>query len=245
MTRYKLVISYLGTAYTGWQKTECGGSVENQLEKALETILQHDVKLQAASRTDRGVHAKGQVVDFATDAAPKNLMYRLNQLLPHDIAIKHLEEAPPSFHATMDAKGKRYTYELDLNPVQLPIYRKTSWHIPFPLDLQQMEKGAQALLGCHDFSAFCNERALWDRNPVCSLTELSFLPIEDNRLQITLQADHFLYKMARNLVGTLVYVGCGKIPAEELPSLLGKKQRTAIGMTAPAHGLTLVLVKYT
>jgi len=245
----KLLIAYDGTPFLGWQKTknnDTPASVEEALEKALETILQHKVKLQAASRTDAGVHAEGQVVNFFLEKpfSLKSLCYKLNCLLPKEISVLSAEEMASDFHPTLMTKGKEYWYHLCNGPIQNPFFRATSWHFPYPLAIDLMKEAAQEWLGTHDFSSFCNERQEWDRNPICHLEKIDILLLEGDRLRFCIRGDHFLYKMVRNLVGTLAYVGCGKLSLEEAKFLLDRKDRTFAGMTAPAHGLTLKEVLY-
>ncbi|MBS0620122.1 MAG: tRNA pseudouridine(38-40) synthase TruA [Verrucomicrobia bacterium] len=242
----QLIISYQGTPFLGWQKTKEGPSIEAALEEALQTLLRHPVTLQAASRTDAGVHAEGQVVNFFTreSITPRRLLHSLNGILPREIAVLHAEEMPPAFHPTLDAKEKQYGYLICHGPVQLPLYRHTSWHFPRALDVGAMESASKALIGTHDFSAFCNALKEWDRTTICTLTSIAITPLPDERLSIQIQGDHFLYKMMRNLVGTLAYIGCGKLSPGAILDLLAGKDRTCIGMTAPAHGLVLKKVFY-
>ncbi len=237
----KLILSYLGTSYSGWQN-----SIEAVLSQTLERILQHLVKLQAASRTDAGVHAKGQVVNFLmNEPRPlSRLMHSLNGLLPHDICVLSAERMPDDFHPTLDCIKKEYIYSICNGPVQLPFFKDTSWHFPYPLELEKMQAAATHLLGRHDFSAFCNERKIWDRDPICELESIEIVALPGQRLQISVVGDHFLYKMMRNLAGTLAYAGCGKLQPEDIPAFLTSKDRNRIGMTAPAHGLCLNQVFY-
>src|SRR3569832_1557498 len=156
MKNIKLVLAYDGTAYLGWQKTEMGPSIEEELLKVLEQILQHPVKLQAASRTDAGVHAEGQVVNFFTEKNTDRLLRGCNGLLPEDIRVLKVEEMPDRFHPTLGATGKEYHYSVCLGPTQLPFQRKFSWHFVKPVDVQKMREAAQFLIGRHDFSALTN-----------------------------------------------------------------------------------------
>jgi tRNA pseudouridine38-40 synthase len=256
MRNIVLILSYLGTSFVGWQKSRFGNSIEEELEKALHRILRETPKLQAASRTDAGVHAQGQVVNFTTqNPIDLPLLKRaLNGTLPKGISVLSLCQAEEDFHPTLDSIKKEYRYILCNSPIQLPFHRHTSWHVPSPLDLEAMRSSASSLLGSHDFSAFCNERSEWDRNPICHLESISFTPLADipqpcgrlwySRLLISVVGDHFLYKMARNIVGTLVYVGQGKLRQEDLPQILQSKQRALAGITAPALGLSLYRVYY-
>lgn len=244
----KLIVAYEGTAYFGWQKTSMGPSIEEELEKALHQILQEKVALQAASRTDRGVHAIGQVVNFHTTKPLnefKKLLIGINALLPKDIAVVHAEEAAPGFHPTLDVKTKVYTYEICHSTVQLPQYRRISWHFHYPLDLNAMQQAAKHLIGTHDFSAFCNQKKNEAyESHVRTVKAIDIVPIEHERLKITVRGQHFLYKMVRNIAGTLAYIGAGKLKTNDLENILQHKDRTLAGMTAPAHGLTLLNISY-
>lgn len=238
MRNIRLLLAYEGSNYLGWQKTAMGPSIEETVEKALSQVLQHEVKLQAASRTDAGVHAEGQVVNFFT---PKQISLKsLNSLLPPDISILAMEEASPTFHPTLGARGKEYLYAMCLGPTQLPFHRSFSWHFGLSLDLEKMKKAAKDLIGEHDFSAFTNER---QANNVRILHRITFDP-SPNRLKIRVAGNNFLYKMVRNIVGTLLYVGCGKIESDALTDILKSKDRSRAGVTAPAHGLVLKKVFY-
>lgn len=236
MKNIKLIVAYEGTAYSGWQN-----SVETELQKVLEQVLQHPVKLQAASRTDAGVHAEGQVVNFFTEKDVSRLKQSCNALLPEDIRVLDLVEMPEGFHPTLQTKGKEYHYSVCLGPTQLPFDRRFSWHFVKPVDVELMRKAAQFFVGKHDFSALTNEKQ--DDN----VREVYSIEIEhagENKIRIRVAGNNFLYKMVRNIVGTLVYVGCGMLKLEDAQLLLEKGDRTAAGMTAPAHGLTLKKVNY-
>jgi tRNA pseudouridine38-40 synthase len=238
----KLIVAYEGTHYLGWQKTAMGPSIEEELEKALTQILRHPVALQAASRTDAGVHAEGQVVNFFTDVemALERLQKSLNGLLPKDISVLKIEEAAENFHPTLDSQGKEYHYSVCLGPTQLPFHRSFSWHFSYPVDLEEIKKAAQHLKGRHDFSAFTNER---QEDNIREIFDIVIEPFAD-RLKIRVSGNNFLYKMVRNIVGTLLYVGSGKLSSEELPAILASRDRTRAGVTAPALGLVLKEVFY-
>lgn len=234
----KLVVAYEGTQYLGWQKTNMGKSIEEELEKALSQILQHPVKLQAASRTDAGVHAEEQVVNFFTNKTIN--LKSLNRLTPKDISILEATVMPDTFHPTLDCKGKAYEYTVCLGPSQLPFHRLFSWHFPYPIDLAQVREAASCLIGRHDFSAFTNEK---QENNVRELFSIEVMPL-DHQIKIRVAGNNFLYKMVRNIVGTLIYAGCSKLKAADLPAILEGKERTRAGVTAPAHGLCLKKVFY-
>jgi len=248
MRNYKMIIAYDGGCYLGWQTTKMGPSIEETIQTYLEQILQHPIVLQAASRTDAHVHAEGQVVNFYSAKAEidcHRLLLSLNSLLPKDIAILAIEPAENHFHPTLDAIAKEYHYYLSLGPVQMPHFRHYSWHVPYPLNFDEIEKAIPILTGSHDFSSFCNTK----KNATYShytrhIEAITLLFLEGGRMRIAIKGHHFLYKMVRNLVGTLVYIGRGKISLESLPSILAGKSRPLAGMTAPAHGLFLHKVYY-
>lgn len=248
MQNIKLTIAYDGTHYLGWQATQMGPSIEAVLQRTLEQILQHPIHLQAASRTDAGVHAEGQIVNFLSAKENLNivkLQLSLNSLLPKDIVIRHTEFVHPHFHPTLDCIGKVYDYQVCFGQVQLPRYRFTSWHYHSPLDLEKMREAASILIGEHDFTTFCNVRKNDPyENHVRILKNIQIIELENERLLFILEANSFLFRMARNLVGTLVYIGSGKLQLEQLKDIIAQKDRTLAGMTAPAHGLTLKKVLY-
>lgn len=234
-SNYKLILAYDGSRYFGWQKTETGPSIQETLADVLKRLTQEEIVPEAASRTDRGVHAVGQTIHF--QALKPVTLRGLNALLPPDIRAVSLEGAPTDFHATLHACGKEYRYRLALGPVEDPFQRLYAWHVHVPLDVEKMSQAAGHLIGRHDFSAFANEP---EENPICTLESIAL----QGQLEICLKGDRFLYRMARNLVGTLVYVGCGKIGAEEVPSILASRDRKRAGITAPAQGLRLQEVFY-
>lgn len=252
MKNIRLIIAYDGNGYLGWQKTAAGPSIEQTLQSTLETILQEKIELQAASRTDAGVHAQGQVVnflskndDYAPTLVPDRLSHKLNRLLPRDITVLDVTSMPLDFHPTIDCIGKEYHYAICNHPLQLPHYRNLSWHFPYPLKVSEMRRAAEQLKGTHDFSAFCNAKRIagYD-NHVRTITTLDLIELPDQRLQIHITGDHFLYKMVRNIVGTLAHVGMGKILADDIPAILASGDRKLAGITAPAHGLYLHRVVY-
>ena len=247
MKNIKLLLAYEGTHLLGWQKTPLGPTVEEHLETILSQILQEPISLQAASRTDAGVYAEGQVVNFLTQKEVldlEKLQKSLNALLPSQIRVCHIEEMPLSFHPTLDNLGKEYHYFLCNTSVQQPKHRLFSWQFPYPLDVDAMNLASLHFLGTHDFSTFCNERSLSQKDPICTLSSLKIVPLDDSRLCFQIQGNRFLFRMVRNLVGTLAYIGCGKIPLSAVPALLKSLRRETAGMTAPSHGLHLIRVFY-
>lgn len=248
MPNIKLTVAYDGRDYLGWQKTQEGASIEESLQIVLEQIFQQPLPLQAASRTDAGVHAVGQVVNCRPDQmrlSPERLTISLNSLLPDSIRIIHVEMAPDSFHPTLDCKEKEYHYWICNSPVQLPQNRFYSWHVHQPLDLDTMEESAKQLVGRHDFAAFCNALNETEyESTIREITALNLIRQPDKRLCIAVRGPNFLYRMVRNLVGTLADIGRGKLDKELVPQILESGDRTLAGVTAPAHGLTLFKVTY-
>lgn len=241
-----LQVAYQGTNYYGWQKTAEGPSIEEELEKAIFQIFHFKPLLQAASRTDRGVHASGQMVQFVIDREVdhKRLLLGLNALLPKDIRIAKVISCDESFHPTLHALGKEYRYHLTLGSTAHPLYQHMSWHVPkFHLSSDVLQ-AIPLLTGTRDFKAFCNYRK--DLNYETTIRTLQSINLfeEGPLLTFSLIGDHFLYKMARNIVGLLVQIGEGKFPLDEVPNLFIHRDRTLSGMTAPAHGLILHQVFY-
>ncbi len=232
---YKAILAYDGTHYFGWQKTFTGPSIQEELERAICQITGEKVMPEAASRTDRGVHAEGQAVQFALSKPVEcqRLQRGLNAALPQDIRVLELSEL--DFHPTLDAIGKEYHYHLCLGPVQDPTQRLYSWHFRHPLDLKLMEENGKDFVGTHDFSAFANAEG---KDPICTIESIYF----EGRFVI--KGDRFLYKMVRNIVGTLIYIGCGKLPSGSIRDILASRDRKRGGITAPAHGLHLHQVFY-
>lgn len=244
----KLTIAYDGTEYHGWQKTKEGRSIEEVLENSLQQILQHEVSLQAASRTDAGVHAEGQVVNFFSERNAldlSRLCISLNQILPRDIAVFNCEEVDASFHPTLNATGKIYHYYVCASHFQMPHNRFYSWHCHYPLNIPFIREGAHILTGKHDFSAFCNQKKNYpQRDFQRHITEINLEEFGDHRLKFVITGHSFHYQMVRNLVGTLIFIGRGKINLDELPNIIATGDRTLAGVSAPAHGLFLHKVLY-
>jgi tRNA pseudouridine38-40 synthase len=237
----KLIVAYDGTRYLGWQKTFTGPSIEGCLQEVLEKILQHPTFLQAASRTDAGVHADKQVVNFFTPHSldyPR-LKHSLNSLLPDDIVILEASEAPTGFHPTLEAKAKEYHYAICHGNVQLPKNRLYEWHYPCALDIEAMRQSAMTLTGEHDFAAFCNvKKNAHYKNTIRTVSNIEIQETFQKTLKIIIRGENFLYKMVRNIVGTLMYIGCGKLSQESLTGILSGLDRKQAGMTAPAHKVT-------
>lgn len=247
MYNVSLKLAYDGTQYLGWQKTKMGPSIEETLEKVLLQVLQHTIKLQAASRTDAGVHASGQIVNFYTPKALAldQLHYSLNCLLPKDIVVIEIKKNRDHFHPTLDCKSKEYHYHVCYGNVQLPHQRHFFWHYPYSLDIPAINQAMPILTGEHDFSAFCNTKKNGSYvHYIRNLESIKLYKLADECLRFEVRGNNFLYKMVRNVIGTLIYIGCGKINCSELLQILQGGDRKKAGMTAPALGLCLHKVIY-
>ena len=243
MIHYRATIAYTGNTFYGFKQTAIGPTVQGELQRALEQVFRHPVVVEGASLTDRGVHAEGQVIQFASPKAidPYKLLASLRGLLPKTIAPLDVQTAPRSFHPSLDATHKEYHYTISNRPSQLPVDLEFAWHIPLPLCQSKMEKAIPQLLGRHDFSTFSNQTY---EDPIRHLMDIDLISVGSGKLRIEITGDRFLYKMVRNLVGTLAWVGLAKIPFSEVSSILASLDRRRAGPTAPAHGLTLKRVYY-
>jgi len=246
----RLVVEYDGTGLCGWQRQANGPTVQGHLEDALARLLAHEVSVVGASRTDAGVHASGQVASFRTERAiPLHGVRRgLNSMLPPAIAIAEAAEAPDDFHPRFSATGKHYRYLLLTRADRSPRWRARAWHRQGPLDLAAMRDAAAPLIGEHDFAAFraagCTALRTVRRIEQIEISELPDERWGDPLVAIDVRGNAFLRNMVRIVVGTLVEVGRGVRPAGQVAEILASKDRTQAGLTAPAHGLELVSVRY-
>lgn len=245
MPRVKLVLEYDGTNYVGWQIQHNGASVQGRLQRALQELVGQPVAVQAAGRTDAGVHARGQVVAFdAPGQLPlKAYWMGLNALLPDDIAVVRAEEVDPAFDPRRWTRGKRYRYLVSNRRSRTPLRRLTHWEIYLPLQLAVMQEAAPVLLGRHDFSAF-RASDCQAAHPVRELRRLEVRGASGDEVEFLVEGTAFMKHMVRNLVGSLVDVGRGKHPPGWIAELLAGRDRTRAGPTAPAHGLYLDEVFY-
>jgi tRNA pseudouridine38-40 synthase len=242
MRNIKLMLEYDGTNYVGWQRQNNGKSIQGEIEKVLQQILQERVNVIGAGRTDAGVHARGQTANFKTVSPMRleTLHAALNALLPDDISVTHVEEVPLDFHARYSAKERTYSYRII--SFRSPLVRNIAWYCPYTLELPTMEKIAQMIIGEHDFQSFSKAGANV-RHYRCRVRE-SYWVSSSGTIQYWITADRFLHGMVRALVGTMVEVGRGYTTIEEFKQILEKKNRSEAGMTAPAKGLILERVCY-
>ena len=244
---FKLTLSYDGTLYSGWQVQKNAASIQTIIQNSLSTILRHPIGVTGSGRTDAGVHALAQVAHFKTETPfdPHQLLLSLNGLLPLDIRALKVEKVPADFHARYSAQSKIYRYHLHLSPIRNPFKRLYSVHLPYRLDLELMQAATLEFLGTRDFTSFSNEahRGSASRDAVRTISRIDPCA-EEGGIYLEFEADGFLYKMVRNIMGTLIDVSRGKLPLEAIPSIFAAKDRRKASPTAPAHGLFLVQVNY-
>jgi len=244
MSRIRLLIEYDGTGLSGWQRQANGMSVQQLLEEALAQVVRHPVTLHGAGRTDAGVHARGMTAHFTTPRELPLSAYRqgVNNLLPAQVAVQKAEVAPPRFHARFDAIGKWYRYSIYRAVVRSPLHARTSWQLRHPLDLDSMRTAAAVLEGRHDFSAFrsahCNAS-----NPERTVHTVRVVE-EGQLLHVDVEGEGFLRNMVRLMVGTLVEVGIGRRPCEDVARLLHSASCDQHRLCAPPQGLCLMAVHY-
>ncbi|MBI2742588.1 MAG: tRNA pseudouridine(38-40) synthase TruA [Chlamydiales bacterium] len=247
MYRYKLVLAYDGTNYSGWQVQPNATSIQFLVQEALSTALRTPTHATGSGRTDAGVHALGQTAHFTTQEPQDThkLLASLNGLLSDEIRILSIEEVARDFHARFDASGKIYHYRLHLDRVPDPFKRLYSTHIHTPLDLNLVKAGCALFVGTHDFTSFANEahRGSAAKDAVRTIKRLDLVE-EPGGVRLEFEADGFLYKMVRNITGTLIEVGRGRLTLEEVERIMRAKDRKEAASSAPPQGLFLIQVHY-
>lgn len=239
---FKLVVDYDGSRFHGWQRQDSMRTVQGELERAIAKILHHEVAVSGASRTDAGVHARGQVCNFQTSKVIPEVKLRraINSVTPNDIAIMAVDEVPSGFHARHDACWKRYRYGI-WNLTRRPS-KPTRCHVPRPLAIEAMREAAQSLLGEHDFAAFAHREALEGSTRRC-LYEIQIKKVGPE-IDIEVAGDAFLYNMVRIIAGTLIEVGRGQRSLASVEEALKSRDRRLAGVTAPAEALELLEISY-
>lgn len=245
MCNYKIILQYEGTKYQGWQRQE---STENTIQGKLELLLtrmcEEPVTIQAAGRTDAGVHALGQTANFhtSTEMECEEILEYMNRYLPEDIGVISVEKVPERFHSRLNAKGKTYRYRVMTGNIPHIFERRYVYEHPEALCLQPMKEAAALLLGTHDFKAFTSAK----KGKKSTVRSLNVIDIEQNgdEFIFSYTGDGFLYHMVRILTGTLLEVGEGKRSYQEIPKILESGKRENAGVLVPAKGLTLVEVYY-
>ena len=254
MRNIRATLAYDGTDYHGFQVQPGVPSIQGALIEAIASLTGETVAVHGSGRTDAGVHARGQVVNFETSSRlPIDRWCRaLNARLPHDIAVWAAEEVPLDFHARKSSKRKTYCYTINGNRYPDPMHRRMEYHHPGPLDVSAMREAIRGLEGEHDFTSFCSVRAE-SESKVRTIFEarLAQADVEGmetapgvGRIRLFFTGNGFLYNMVRIMAGTLLAVGEGKLGPADIPRILQAKDRAAAGPTAKPHGLSLWSVDY-
>ncbi len=241
--KIKLTLEYDGTHFFGYQTQKNKRTVQGELEKALRRLFQKKIISYGSGRTDSGVHAEGQIVHFETSAKfpLAKIQHGLNHYLPRDISVVQIAKAAHSFHAQYSAKWKLYEYRVLSSQHRSPLEMRAA-QFPHPLSLPKMKKGARLLVGRHDFRAF--ESSGGRRKSAVRTIRRFEVQKKGKIISFQIEANGFLYKMVRSMIGTLLEIGSGKKKLAALKKILITKDRNLIGPTAPAHGLTLKQVSY-
>ena len=245
MKRIMLIVSYCGTSYCGWQKQNNALSVEEVINRTLCEMLGEDISVIGASRTDAGVHAKGNVAVFDTNSTipPDKFAYALNSRLPEDIRIQNSRQVRDDFHPRYDKSLKKYTYRILNSKINMPIYNLYTLHVSNFLDMDSMKEAAKYIVGEHDFKAFCAV-GTGVKSTVRNVYSLNIERDDNNIISITITGNGFLYNMVRIIVGTLIQVGTGKIKSCDVEKIISSKDRRMAGPTVSAKGLTLEEIQY-
>ena len=246
MARYFIELSYDGAAYCGWQRQPDAPTVQQALEKALSTLLRQDVEVVGAGRTDTGVNASYYVAHFDCESGVKDcaqLVYKLNLILPQDIAVKVVREVCEQAHARFDAVEREYTYYISQR--KNPFRRFSAWRYYVQLDMERMNEAAATLLEYDDFTSFAKLNSN-NKTNICRVVKAEWRRAEwdEDLLIFTIRADRFLRNMIRAIVGTLVDVGRGRYTVEEFCDILHSRDLSRSSAGAPAQGLFLSDVKY-
>jgi tRNA pseudouridine38-40 synthase len=253
MRNFKIVLSYDGSEFSGWQIQPDAATIQRTLASAIGRVTGEKVLPQGSGRTDAGVHALAQVATFALESPipPQNLVKALNDMLPPSIRVIEATEAPLEFHARKSAHAKTYHYRIYRGAVCPPFLARYVWHYPYPLDEDAIRQAASFVIGEHDFTSFAavdSERGREDEiSDVRSNVRRVFASTWERtgeELLYVVRGSGFLHHMVRNLVGTFVLVGKGTVKPEDVSTILEARKRSAAGATAPASGLYLVSVEY-
>jgi len=242
----KLVLAYDGTGFHGWQRQTELRTVQQELEDVLRQVLRHPLHVKGASRTDAGVHARGQVASVATSSAipVENICRAVGHRLPADMALRDAQECRRGFHPSLDALGKLYRFRV-FNSAHRPVEElahRFVWHVWYPLDLERMRAAAAKLVGRHDFAGFASQGS--PRQTTVRTVRRIGIRRGGYEVLFDIEGDGFLYNQVRNMVGTLVEVGRGRWLPERVCEILASRDRGLAGPTAPPHGLCLEWVRY-
>jgi tRNA pseudouridine38-40 synthase len=247
---YKLLLQYDGTDFHGWQIQDKLRTVQGELTSALSLLDGRSVSLHGSGRTDAGVHAEGQVasVEIEREISPAKLRAAINANVGHDVRVLTVETAADDFHARYSALEKTYVYRIFGGPVISPFWWRYAYHDARRLDLERMKHGAELFLGQHDWTAFSAAQSDVEHR-VRTITRLEVLPLFEERLrgtmiEIRVSADGFLRYMVRAIAGTLLALGRGELYLDDIGEAIASGNRPLAAVTAPAHGLTLLSVRY-
>lgn len=241
--RYFITFSYDGTAYHGWQIQPHSVTVQEELHKALSTLMRKPMEVVGAGRTDTGVHARKMIAHFDHDEVLDcpQLVYKLNKLLPRDIAVQHVEPVADDMHARFSAKSRTYHYYVHLD--KNPFLRSYSWQVYGNPDFELMNRAARVLMEYKDFTSFSKVNTDTKTND-CTITEARWDRVGEDQWRFTVTANRFLRNMVRAIVGTLMEVGRGRMTIEQLRSVIEAKDRCRAGDSVPGNALFLVEVLY-
>ena len=241
--RYFITLSYDGTRFHGWQVQPNGISVQGELQRGLSLLLREEIQITGAGRTDAGVHARMMVAHFDTDAEIdcKQLAYKLNKLLPQDIAVQKVEPVSDDLHARFSATSRTYYYYI--HTLKSPFERHYSCELHYPLDFQKMNEAAKILIEYEDFGAFCKSHADV-KTTLCKVTCAEWHQASPSTWYFEITANRFLRNMVRAVVGTLIEVGRGRMTTEDFRKVIEGKRRTEAGESMPGNALFLVNITY-
>lgn len=245
MRNIRIKVTYEGTRYQGWQKQETSdNTIQGKLERLLSRMCEEEIAVQGSGRTDAGVHALGQIVNFHTSATMslQDMLQYMNQYLPEDIAVVEIEEVSERFHSRLNAKGKRYSYRVWNSSIPNVFWRRYAHTVEDKLDLEAMKSATSYLLGEHDFKSFTSTKK-GKKSTVRRIDNIEIVK-EGDMITFTFTGNGFLYHMIRILVGTLLEVGRGVRTADSIPAVLESKNRENAGELVPGKGLVLEEVFY-
>ncbi len=244
MKNIKLTIEYDGKAYAGFQSQQNALGIQEVIEKAISEVTGEQIKLIASGRTDKGVHALGQVANLYTDCdiPAKRFMYAINKKLPEDIKIKDSEEVDLDFHSRFSATRKRYRYVVYNGKVERPLYRNISYHVRKAMDIDEIRKSIPYFIGTHDFKSFMGSKTVV-KDSIRTIYSIE-LKQKGEFIEFIIEGNNFLRHMVRIIVGTLIFVGIGRIKSEYIPEIIEAKNRVLAGITAGPEGLFLEKVYY-
>lgn len=245
MNNYRLTIQYDGGRYKGWQRLgDDKNTIQGKIENVLSQMMDERIEIIGCSRTDAGVHALSQTANFKTSKNPTEYEVKdyLNRYLPRDISVSGVDLVSESFHARYNAKDKIYLYKIWNKDYANPFFRGYSMHIEKKLDIVKMRKASRYFVGEHDFTSFSNAKS----KKKSMVREIKSIEMEENGgfIHIRICGTGFLHNMARKMVGTLIEVGLDNVPAENIPAIIGSKERNQAGYIADACGLYLETIRF-